>query len=145
MQDRQTQVRAGSASAVGRLRETDGMVMGRSAATDQWTSYWVIQPDELPSVAEPWLSRTWTLFLTIWLYFCLSSQSDPDCLSSGLTLALLPSAEESFTKHPLTRCSKRTERKSEGVLCLLYISFAPPLSLSSHVSLPLYPSKSHHF
>lgn len=42
MQDRQTQVRAGPARAVGRLRETDGMVMGRSdatAATDQWTSY----------------------------------------------------------------------------------------------------------
>lgn len=144
MQDRQTQVRAGSASAVGRLRETDGMVMGRSdatAATDQWTSYWVIQPDELPSVAEPWLSRTWTLFLTIWLYFCLSSQSDPDCLSSGLTLALLPSAGESFTKHPLTLCSKQRVRGCSAY----YTSLLPLLSLSSHVSLPLYPSKSHHF
>lgn len=42
MQDRQTQVRAGPARVVGRLRETDGMVMGRSdaaaAATDQWAS-----------------------------------------------------------------------------------------------------------
>lgn len=32
MQDRQTQVRAGPARAVGRLRETDGMVTDRSDA-----------------------------------------------------------------------------------------------------------------
>lgn len=42
MQDRQTQVRAGPARAVGRLRETDGMVMCRSdaaaATTDQGAS-----------------------------------------------------------------------------------------------------------
>lgn len=37
MQDRQTQVRAGPARAVGKLRETDGMVTDCSdaAATDQ--------------------------------------------------------------------------------------------------------------
>ena len=40
MQDRQTQVRAGPARAVGRLRETDGMVICRNdavaaATTDQ--------------------------------------------------------------------------------------------------------------
>lgn len=54
MQDRQTQVRAGPARAVGKLRETDGMVTGRSdaaagaaaAATDQWASLSLIQEEE---------------------------------------------------------------------------------------------------
>lgn len=61
MQDRQTQVRAGPARAAGRLRETDGMVTGRSdaaaaaaAATDQWASLSLIRPgEELPSAAKP--------------------------------------------------------------------------------------------
>lgn len=58
MQDRQTQVRAGPARAAGRLRETDGMVTGRSddaaAATDQWASLSIIQPGEqLPNTAQP--------------------------------------------------------------------------------------------
>lgn len=55
MQDRQTQVRAGPARVVGRLRETDGMVIDRSdatAATD-WASLCVIQAKELPRAAEP--------------------------------------------------------------------------------------------
>lgn len=55
MQDRQTQVRAGPARAVGKLRETDGMVTDRSdaaagaaagAATDQWASLSLIQEEE---------------------------------------------------------------------------------------------------
>lgn len=55
MQDRQTQVRAGPARAVGKLRETDGMVTDRSdaaagaagaAATDQWVSLNLIQEEE---------------------------------------------------------------------------------------------------
>lgn len=56
MQDRQTQVRAGPARVVGRLRETDGMVMDRSdatAATDRWASLCIIQAEELPKAAEP--------------------------------------------------------------------------------------------
>lgn len=62
MQDRQTQVRAGPARAVGKLRETDGMVTSKSdaaaaaatAATDQWASLSVIQPGEkLPNTAKP--------------------------------------------------------------------------------------------
>lgn len=52
MQDRQTQVRAGPARAVGKLRETDGMVTDRSdaaagaAATDHWASLSLIQEEE---------------------------------------------------------------------------------------------------
>lgn len=68
MQDRQTQVRAGPARAVGRLRETDGMVTDRSddaaaAATDQCSSLSLIQPgEELPSAAKPW--PPWTRILS---------------------------------------------------------------------------------
>lgn len=40
MQDRQTQVRAGPARAVGRLRETDGMVTDRSDDDDDATHYY---------------------------------------------------------------------------------------------------------
>lgn len=47
-------MRAGPARAVGKLRETDGMVTGRSdaaagaaaAATDQWASLSLIQEEE---------------------------------------------------------------------------------------------------
>lgn len=57
MQDRQTQVRAGPARAVGKLRETDGMVADRSdaaTATDQRASLSLIQPgEELPNAAKP--------------------------------------------------------------------------------------------
>lgn len=58
MQDRQTQVRAGPARVVGRLRETDGMVTGRSdaaaAATHRRASLTVIRPGEkVPDTAEP--------------------------------------------------------------------------------------------
>lgn len=52
MQDRQIQVRAGSARAVGRLRETDGMMMGRSDATAQWALACVIQPEEVSIATE---------------------------------------------------------------------------------------------
>lgn len=52
MQERQIQVRAGSARAVGKLRETDGMTMGRSDATAQWAPACVIQPEDLSIAAE---------------------------------------------------------------------------------------------
>lgn len=63
MQDRQIQVRAGSARAAGRLRETDGMMMGRSGATAQWVC--IIQPEEVSIAAESWLTWTVTLVLTV--------------------------------------------------------------------------------
>lgn len=89
MQDRQTQVRAGPARAVGRLRETDGMVTDRSdaaaggaaaaaVATDQCASLSLIQAgEELPNAAKPFLSRTQTLSFTsgcccCFLLLCLS-------------------------------------------------------------------------
>lgn len=154
MQDRQTQVRAGPARVVGRLRETDGMVMDRSdatVATDQWASLCIIQPEEVPKAAEPWLSGTRMLFVTALLAFCLSSQADPDCLSSVLTLALLPSVGESFTKLLLvggggSGCPHRSEYRGRGCSAY-YTSLLPLLSLclSSHVSLPLHPTKSPHF
>lgn len=57
MQDRQTQVRAGPASAVGMLRETDGMVTGwrdAAAATDESASLSLIQlGEELSNAAKP--------------------------------------------------------------------------------------------
>lgn len=91
------------------------------------------------------------LFLTASLAFCLSSQSDPDCLSSVLTLALLPSVGESFTKLLLvggggSGCPHRSEYRGRG--CSAYYTSLLPLlslSLSSHVSLPLHPTKSPHF
>lgn len=52
MQDRQIQVRAGSARAAGKLREMDGMVTGRSDATAQWASVCIIQPEEASIAAE---------------------------------------------------------------------------------------------
>lgn len=82
MQDRQTQVRAGPARAVGRLSETDGMVMDRSdaaAATDQWASSNLIQAwEELPNAAKPWLSWTQTL-----------SFSSGSCFSPSSSLCFL--------------------------------------------------------
>lgn len=63
MQDRQIQVRAGSARAVGKLRETDGMMMGRSDATAQWAPECIIQPQEVSIAAESWL--TWTETLSV--------------------------------------------------------------------------------
>lgn len=56
MQDRQIQVRAGSARAVGKLREMDGMMMGRSDATAQRAPASIIQPKEVSIAAEAWLS-----------------------------------------------------------------------------------------
>lgn len=59
MQERQTQVRAGPARAVGRLREIDGMVTDKcdaaaAATTGQWASLNLIQPgEELPNTAKP--------------------------------------------------------------------------------------------
>lgn len=53
MQDRQIQVRAGSARAVGKLKETDGMMMGRRDATAQWASASIIQPEEVSMAEEP--------------------------------------------------------------------------------------------
>lgn len=143
MQDRQTQVRAGPARVVGRLRETDGMVMDRSdatAATDRWASLCIIQAEELPKAAEPWLSWTRMLFLTASLALCLSSQSDPDCLSSVLTLALLPSVGESFTKLLLvggggSGCPHRSEYRGRGCSAY-YTSLLPLLSLSLIPCLP---------
>lgn len=61
MQDRQIQVRAGSARAVGKLRETDGMVIGRSDATAQWAPACIILPEEVSIAAESWLSWAATL------------------------------------------------------------------------------------
>lgn len=153
MQDRQTQVRAGPARVVGRLRDTDGMVMDRrdatAAATDRWAS--LIHAKELSKAAEPWLSRTLMLFLTASLAFCLSSQSDPDCLSSVLTLALLPSVGGKFHKGSFggwqwVRLPSPLRVQGEGGVLLIIHLFCPSsLSLSSHVSLPLHPTKSPHF
>lgn len=53
MQDRQIQVRAGSARPVGKLREMDGMMMGRNDATDQQASLRIIWLKEFPDAAEP--------------------------------------------------------------------------------------------
>lgn len=56
MQDKQTQVRAGPATVVGRLRETDGMVTDRgdaAAATHRWASSGLIQAErELSNTAQ---------------------------------------------------------------------------------------------
>lgn len=111
MQDRQTQVRAGPARAVGKLRETDGMVADRSdaaTATDQRASLSLIQPgEELPNAAKPWLSwmhqsRTHTLSFTSGSCFLPPSH----CLTCFLLLCL--SSNWILTASPL------------GSLCLSY-------------------------
>lgn len=139
MQDRQIQVRAGSARAVGKLRETAGMMMGRSDATAQWAPACIIQPEEVSIAAES--SPSWTATR------CLSSQSDPHCLFSRFILALLPSAGGKFHKTGegvLSACPHHSTQRGRGCSAY-YTSLLPLLSLRIHVALPLCPSKSHHF
>lgn len=45
-------MRAGSARAVGKLRETDGMMMGRRDATAQWAPASIRLPEDVSGAAE---------------------------------------------------------------------------------------------
>lgn len=109
MQDRQIQVRAGSARAVGRLRETDGMMMGRSDATAQWALACVIQPEEVSIAAESWLTWTAALVLTVsHLSLILTA------FSLGSFWLSSPLLGESFTKLGWGCCQPAPTTQSKG-------------------------------
>ncbi|KAK5921311.1 hypothetical protein CgunFtcFv8_025027 [Champsocephalus gunnari] len=157
MQDRQTQVRGGPARAAGRLRDTDGMLTAGEMLLLLHTGglpevqssqekvrllshdFPARKPSRLPHSSS---LSSWTSPLNVILpasplrLLCLSSplsvKVSQSYFGGGGGVGLPPQLHGS---------------KGEGVCRLLSISLAPPLphSLSSHVSLPLYPSKSPHF
>lgn len=125
MQDRQIQVRAGSARAVGRLRETDGMMMGRSDATAQWALACVIQPEEVSIAGESWLTWTATLVLTVSPLSLILTAFSPG--SFWLSSPLLG---ESFTKLGWGCCQPHHSKQRGRGCTAYYTSLLPLLSLS---------------
>lgn len=120
MQDRQIQVRAGSARAVGKLRETDGMMMGRRDATAQWASACIIQPEEVSIAAESWPSWTATLSVST-LNLLLTA------FSLGSFQLSSPLLGKSFTKLGRGCCqpAPTTQNKGGGGARLIIHLFCP--------------------
>lgn len=137
MQDRQIQVRAGSARAVGKLRETDGMV----TAGSDWCYSSVVPSERSPVPRSVHGSGDMTIpgqqhspsLLSIWSSFLWAhSSSPPLCWGKSFT---------KLGRGVLSACPHHSKQRGRGARRLLYISFAPPLSPNPCCppSLPLSP------
>lgn len=161
MQDKQTQVRAGPASADGRLRETDGMVPDRgdaAAATHKWASSELIRArGKLSNTEQTWLQKTQPL-LQPGLYvspqpspseFCFPPPSwirtaSAPCLSS-------PLPGESFTKVFFSKWGVWAALPLNGIKggggspLIIHLFCVYSLSLIPCLPPSLHSLKSHHF